>query len=263
MSHRHKKSLGQHFLHDQTLLQALVATIQPHSDESLIEVGSGEGVLSHQLSGLCRSLSLIELDSKLVNKLKHDFAQQDSVNVIHADALKYDYTELTREQCRIVGNLPYNISSQLILRLLQLPNVTEMYFVIQKELAQRLCAQPGESDYGRFSLMTQTHCQTEHVFDLPPEAFDPVPKVWSSLVRLLVTPCCMSVTEQQVFADIVRQAFCQRRKQIVNSLRKVIHSEQLEGLGLDPSARAQELSIADYQKIAGWIIQKNSTTQAL
>ena len=250
MSHRHKKSLGQHFLHDQALLQDIVGEIQPQNDERLIEIGPGEGVLSHRLSHLCCSLSLIELDHRLVSKLNHDFAKQDSVRVIQADALKYDYADLTNEECRIVGNLPYNISSQLILRFLKLKNVSEMYFVIQRELAQRLCAQPGASDYGRFSLMTQIHCQAEQVFDLPPEAFDPAPKVWSSLVRLSVTPSLMSDAEQQIFANVVRQAFSQRRKQVANSLNKVISPDQLEQLNINPSLRAQNLTMSDYEKIS-------------
>ena len=256
--HRHKKSLGQHFLTDAGLLRSLVSAINPQENEHLIEIGPGEGVLSQQLYPLCRQLTLIELDDSLVAQLQVDLKGQPSVNIIHANALRFDYAAYAVDTAdapvRIIGNLPYNISSQLILTLVATASYHEMYFVIQRELAQRLCASVSQSGYGRLTVMANVYCQSEVLFDLPPDAFFPPPQVWSSLIRIVPIACTLSEQEKVMLTKIARAAFGKRRKQLTNSLGDYLSADDLSRLDIDPRLRAENLSLSDYLRIVSYLL---------
>ena len=234
--------------------------IQPRADHHLVEIGPGLGALTEALlpSG-CR-LDAIELDRDLTTPLLAAFSVFPNFALHSADALGFDYATLRRgdEPLRIVGNLPYNISTPLIFHLLGFADLIEdMYFMLQLEVVQRLTAGPNSRHWGRLAIMTQYRAQTELLFEVPPEAFDPPPRVQSAVVRLVpheVPP--YHGCDDERLASVVRAAFAQRRKTLRNNLKGLIDAQALEGAGIDPSARAETLAMSDFVRLAGMLSRR-------
>ncbi len=256
-----RKRFGQHFLRDQMVLQKIVGAIQPKPDDQLVEIGPGEGALTRYLLPLVEHLVVIEIDRDLIKALEQLFSSQRNLTIHEADALSFNFTELTTapHKLRIVGNLPYNISTPLLFKLLtHLDAIKDMYFLLQKEVVERLTATVGSKHYGRLGVMTQYFCENTAVFDVDPQAFTPPPKVNSSLIRMIPL-----ITRQQkaqdltVLSKVVKQAFNYRRKTLTNSLKPLISQNQLVTLNIDPSCRAQELSVDDYVRISNSIAVKS------
>ena len=253
-AHKARKRFGQNFLHDQQVIDRIIGQIAPSSDEHLLEIGPGQGALTRQLAGSGARLDCVELDRDLAEHLKHQYRDYDNVNIHQHDILKLDLDnlELSGKRIRIIGNLPYNISTPVLFHLLKYyEKIEDMSFMLQLEVVERMSAKVGDKNYGRLSLMLQYYCQTEKLFDVSPQAFTPQPKVNSAMVRLTphkelpVTaknPGCLKV--------VVRTAFNQRRKTLKNSLKTLISDSELVNLEIDMTLRPENLSLTDYVKIS-------------
>lgn len=248
MSHRPRKRFGQHFLHERGIIQRIVAAFDPKPSDHVVEIGPGEGVLTRELAGKVAKLDVVEIDRDLIERLRQSLPE--SVAIHNADALKFDFCTLapSHEKLRVIGNLPYNISTPLLFHLLdQAHCVGDMLFMLQKEVVDRMVAAPGGKDYGRLSVMLQWGAKVEKLFNVAPGAFRPPPKVDSSIVRL--TPHAVppvEVHDPQRFAQIVKAAFSQRRKVLRNTLKGLVAPETIERLGIDPGRRAETLSLAEF-----------------
>jgi len=254
--HRHKKRFGQHFLHDSRILDLIVRCIQPQEHDHLVEIGPGQGVLTAHLVKHAKRLDAIEIDRDLVQFLQQQFIQ-NNVFFHQADILKFDLTRLPmiNSKIRIVGNLPYNISTPILFKLFKhLNQIQDMFFLLQREVVVRMAAQPNNKQYGRLSIMTQYHCQTEQRLDVPANASTPPPKVESSVVQLTphTTPPCVA-NDFTHFSHLVRDAFNYRRKTIQNALKGHVDANKLMQMDINPKRRPQELTVKDYVNISNTI----------
>ena len=254
MNHRPRKRFGQNFLHDQGVINGIVAAIRPQQGEHLVEIGPGMGAMTEPLLDGCKAMDAVELDRDLIPGLRAQFAVQGGLTLHNADALKFDFCSLAGDgrPLRVVGNLPYNISTPLIFHLLEQSHcIQDMHFMLQQEVVNRLAAGPGGGDYGRLSIMVQYRCRVEKLFTVPPEAFNPPPKVFSAIVRL--TPyetLPISAKDEKLLAQLVNQAFQQRRKTLRNNLKKLLSAELIESQGIDPGRRPETLSLEEYVRLA-------------
>jgi 16S rRNA (adenine1518-N6/adenine1519-N6)-dimethyltransferase len=251
--HRPRKRFGQHFLADTQIIERLVRAIAPRSGERLLEIGPGEGVLTRPLLASGAQVTAVELDRDLATTLADRLGQPPGLEVIQADILKADIAVLAGGQAlRVVGNLPYNISTPILFHLFDhLPLISDMHFMLQKEVVDRLVADPGGRDYGRLSVMAGYFCEMDWLFDVPAEAFRPPPKVVSAIVRL--RPKSLSEQDWQRLPSldaVVRQAFGQRRKTLRNSLRALLDESEIETAGVDPGARPERLSLDAFLRLA-------------
>lgn len=254
--HRARKRFGQNFLRDAAVIDRIAAAIDPGPGQHLVEIGPGQGALTEALVASRGRVDVIELDRDLVPGLLAAFSLKPNFRLHSADALKFDFRKLLEEDdaqpLRVVGNLPYNISTPLIFQLLDLSDIVQdMHFMLQLEVVERLAASPGGKNWGRLGIMAQFRCRVEHLFDVPPEAFQPAPKVQSAIVRL--TPWRESPwpdCDTQRLARVVQTAFSQRRKTLRNNLKGLIDNAQLEALGIDPGARAETLELKQFIEIA-------------
>lgn len=252
--HRARKRFGQNFLQDANIIRRIIAAINPKAGEHIVEIGPGQGAITTPLLASGARLDAIELDRDLAAWLQSRFADVDTFSLHQADILKFDLASLTTEprSLSIVGNLPYNISTPCIFHLLKYqPLIREMTFMLQLEVVQRLAAQAGDDQYGRLGIMAQYHCQVDHLFDVPPGAFHPQPKVTSAIVRL--TPHReqkLVASDTVMLQDVVRTAFSQRRKTLRNCLKTLITDMSPEDLPVDLSLRPENLSLADYVKLS-------------
>jgi 16S rRNA (adenine1518-N6/adenine1519-N6)-dimethyltransferase len=254
MKHKARKRFGQNFLHDHNIIYNILSNIQAQEGEHWIEIGPGLGAITEPLLQQNVTLDVVELDRDLVKFLQDKFTDKKNITIHSADALNFDFSALakTDEKLRIIGNLPYNISTPLLFHLLDSAYcIEDMHFMLQKEVVDRMCAGPGSKKYGRLSVMIQYYCDTECVFDVPPESFNPIPKVMSSIVRLI--PHNKPPVEIQTIEKlnkVVTTAFSQRRKTIRNSLIKLFTEEQIVALEIDPTLRAESISLSEYAKLS-------------
>ncbi|WP_163558528.1 16S rRNA (adenine(1518)-N(6)/adenine(1519)-N(6))-dimethyltransferase RsmA [Halomonas sp. NO4] len=253
--HRARKRFGQNFLRDPGVIARIVRAIAPRPGERLIEIGPGQGALTEPLLEAADGrLEVIELDRDLVPGLRVQFFDYPALVVHEADALTFDFRTLRGEGAplRVVGNLPYNISTPLIAHLLEAGDaIADMHFMLQKEVVERLAAEPGGADWGRLSVMAQYRCAVDSLFRVPPEAFVPRPKVDSAIVRL--TPYAtlpFPARDEALLFELVRQAFGQRRKTLRNNLKGRIGAAALEALGIDSARRPQTLTVEEFVRIA-------------
>lgn len=247
------KSLGQHFLRDRAVIDRIIACLAPAWEDVVVEIGPGRGALTFRLAARLKELHVVEIDRLLVQQLTHQQAKYPAMHVHAADALTVDYCGLASgRMLRIVGNLPYNISTPLLFRFLcHRRCVRDMLLMLQKEVVNRICAAPGSKDYGRLTVMLQQSCSVEELFQVGPGAFDPPPKVNSAMVRLVpYEHPPHPVTDQRHFAILVRAAFGQRRKTIRNAVKSLVDSETLDRADIDPTARPEMLSVADYVRLS-------------
>ena len=253
MSHQPRRRFGQNFLHDPAVIGRIVAAIRPTASEQLVEIGPGQGAITMPLLQQAGRLAVVELDRDLVGPLQDRCENLGELTVYNADALRFDFCRLAGSTpLRIVGNLPYNISTPLLFHLLgQHHCIRDMHFMLQKEVVERMAATPGSRQYGRLSVMLQYRCEVTHLFDIGPGAFSPPPKVESAFVRLVpFEHPVVQVNDEVVFEKLVRQAFSQRRKTLRNALRGTLEAEAISALGIDPSARAETLAISDFATLA-------------
>jgi 16S rRNA (adenine1518-N6/adenine1519-N6)-dimethyltransferase len=248
VSHQPRKRFGQHFLTDESVLDAIVDAIDPRPGDALVEIGPGLGALTRPLLSRCDHLTVIELDRDLAQRLR----RESRLEVIEADVLKVDFSALGRaagRPLRVVGNLPYNISTPILFHLLDaVDSVADQHFMLQKEVVDRMAAAPGGKDYGRLSVMLQWRYAIENVLDVPPEAFEPPPRVDSAVVRMLPLPRPAGV-DAALLSELVTVAFSQRRKILRNTLGRWLAERGAE-VEFDLQRRAEEVSVDDYLALA-------------
>lgn len=262
-THQPRKRFGQHFLRDPKVLQRIAHAIHAQPGQSVIEIGPGEGVLTDYLVASGCDLTLIEIDRDLAALLQQRFAAHSQVKLVNQDVLTVDFQQWhsAPHSLRVVGNLPYNISSPLLFKLFNfIALIADMYFLLQKEVVDRMTAPVGEADYNRLSVMTQYFCDNEALFDVPPEAFFPPPKVNSAVVRMVPRTPTVTALDLATLELVVRTAFNQRRKTIHNALKTLIDDKALKLLGIDPAHRPQNLSVDNYVQISNHLYALRATT---
>ena len=263
LGHTARKRFGQNFLHDTHVIQNIVAAICPQKDQFLLEIGPGLGALTEPVAEQIDRLTVLELDRDLAERLRHHPFLHQKLNVIETDAMLFDFAQLyaseklaeEQQKIRVFGNLPYNISTPLMFHLFKFCDIIQdMHFMLQKEVVKRLCAAPNSKAYGRLTIMTQYFCQVMPVLEVPPSAFKPAPKVDSAVVRLIPHQQLPHAVKDLYWLNrVTAQAFNQRRKTLRNALSTLISPENLTALSIDLNARAENLSIADYARLADWL----------
>jgi 16S rRNA (adenine1518-N6/adenine1519-N6)-dimethyltransferase len=248
-----RKRFGQHFLHDRQIVDRIVAAIDPRAGDRMVEIGPGEGVLTAPLLELVDRLDVVEIDRDLARALRERGEWGGRVTVHETDALRFDFATLAEHDLlRVVGNLPYNISTPLLFHLLdQRDCIHDMHFMLQREVVDRIVAAPGSGTYGRLSVMVQACCETASLFRVAPGAFRPPPRVESAVVRLRPrTTSLVQADHEPAFAAIVHDAFTARRKTLRNALRRQLSTEQIEAAGVDPAVRAETLPVEAFVSLA-------------
>ncbi len=248
--HQARKRFGQNFLTDAQVIGRIVDAVAPQPGERMVEIGPGLGALTDPLLARLGHLHVVEIDRDLIARLKQRYGP-DRVTIHEGDALAFDFSSLGAP-LRVVGNLPYNISTPLLFHLAEFADgVRNMTFMLQKEVVMRMVAEPGTADYGRLSVMLQYRFRMGWLFDVPPEAFRPAPKVTSSIVRMVPRPPEDRMAQDEaLLGQIVTAAFGQRRKTLRNTLREFLVEEDFAALELDPGLRGERLTVADFVAIA-------------
>ena len=247
---RAKKSLGQHFLVDAHYIARIVAAIRPEAGDVMLEIGPGPGAITRPLLEKLGHLHGVEVDRDMVARL-HEAFPDGRLTLHQADALAFDFGQFG-PGLRVVGNLPYNISSPLLFHLAEsAEKIRDMCFMLQKEVVDRMAAAPDTPDYGRLSVMLQARFRVDKLFVVPPGAFQPPPKVDSAIVRLVPLPVAdIPYRDARVFAEVVARAFGQRRKTLRNTLKGLVDTAVFEELGIDPVRRGETLSVAEFARLA-------------
>ena len=267
-----KKSFGQNFLVDENYIEQIIDELNPQTGETIIEIGAGRGALTRRLIESGADVLAVELDRDLIPVLRKEFSSNENFKIIQADALQIDFRQILSEskiqnpKSKIVANLPYNISTAILQRLLEQRAVfSELILMLQREVVDRMTAPPGNSERGYLSVLIEAYADAEKLFDVPPQAFRPVPKVWSSVVRLQIKEASLitsGVASEKLFWQIISLGFAQKRKTILNNLKnasaelqlvfvqKGTVGEWLEAAEIDPTRRAETLTLAEWQRLA-------------
>ncbi len=251
-SHIPRKRFGQHFLTDRQVIADIIATIRPRPDDLMVEIGPGLGAITKPLLQTLRHLHVVEIDRDIVVRLHRDY-NQEHLSVHACDALKFDFASLG-SPLRVVGNLPYNISTPLLFHLASFAaQIEDMHFMLQKEVVERMVAEPSSSAYGRLSVMLQYFFVMDNLLHVPPQAFSPPPKVESAVVRMLPwRDRPFEARDETLLGKVVAAAFAMRRKTLRNTLHAYLKGPDFEQLGIDPGWRAENLGIADFVRIANF-----------
>lgn len=249
-----RKRFGQHFLCDQAIIARIIAALAPKANDHLVEIGPGQGALTRPILKAIHQLEVVELDRDLIPQLEKRCEGLGDLIIYSADALTFNFAELCKDErwLRIFGNLPYNISTPLIFHLLDFaPHISDMLFMLQKEVAMRIAAKANDDDYGRLSVMVQYHCHVELLFNVPPDAFYPPPQVQSSIIRLEPHRQYPYLAKNyQLFETIVKHAFQQRRKTLRNSLKGLVDDDVWAHIPLHSNLRAENLTVKDFVEIS-------------
>lgn len=255
-----RKRFGQNFLIDTQRLESVLAFVNPKSSDFFIEIGPGTGALTRLLLPSDAQITALEIDRDLLSGLRVEFFRYKNFQLLEADALKFDFSQLLQQEqkVRVIGNLPYNIATNLIFNFWKMQNIADMHFMLQTEVALRLTAEVGSSNYGRLSILSEYFCDAQIIMDFPPESFSPSPKVNSSFIKL--KPKCQALQDLSIaenLAKTLRIAFAQRRKTLANNFKQFASSEDLQNLGINTNLRPQNLTLDDYLKISAYFKTKN------
>ena len=257
--HIPRKRFGQNFLQDAGVIHHIVAAINPKPQQPLVEIGPGLAALTEPLLAACGHVHVVEIDRDIVSHLQQRFSPAQ-LTIHQADALKFDFAALAHqiapgEGIRLVGNLPYNISTPLLFHLADAGHaISDMHFMLQKEVVDRIAAAPGCADYGRLSIMLQVRFRTQAILDVPPGAFYPPPKVNSAVIRLSPWPTPpWPVAHLPTLEQLVLKSFAARRKTLRNNLRGIVNDSELTALNLDPALRPEQISVGQYVSLANWL----------
>lgn len=255
-THRPRKRFGQHFLHDTGVIRRIITALAPQPGQCIVEIGPGLGALTLPLLERVRELHVVELDRDVIPHLRAAASGQGRLQVHEADALNFDFRALAPagHKLRLVGNLPYNISTPLLFHLLEQSEViADMLFMLQKEVVERMAAQAGDDAYGRLSVSLAAKADVENLFSVGRGAFNPPPQVESAVVRVVPRPAPFTLLDAATFSKLVAAAFSQRRKTLANSLRKLISRADIEALGVDPQERPEQVTPAEFAKLANQV----------
>ena len=252
MKHVAKKRFGQNFLTDQAVIASLVEAISPQKNQTIVEIGPGLGALTKPLLKKIDHLHVVEIDRDIVSWMQKEYANSN-ITIHNVDVLKFDFSQLGNH-LRVTGNLPYNISTPILFHLLDnLVHISDMHFMLQKEVVERMVAQPSTPAYGRLSVMLQYHLQMEYLITAPPQAFEPAPKVESAFVRCIPHAIKPDVADDyNLFYKVVLAAFGQRRKTIRNTLKDFLEDDDFVQLSLNPQLRAENLSVKNFVAISNF-----------
>lgn len=253
MKHIAKKKFGQNFLIDQAIIQSLINAIHPHVEDVMVEIGPGLGAMTQPLIKHLNHLHVVEIDRDIIQWMQ-GFYPAAKLTIHNADVLKFDFAKVG-ERIRVVGNLPYNISSPILFKLLEnTDQIIDMHFMLQKEVVERMVAAPSTAEYGRLSVMLQYRLRMEYLVTVPPEAFDPAPKVESAFVRCVpFATLPYPASNEALFAKVVTAAFGQRRKTLRNTLKGLLDDAGFTALGIDSQLRAENLGVAEFVTISNYI----------
>lgn len=254
MKHIAKKRFGQNFLTDQAIITSLINAINPSPSDIMVEIGPGLGAMTQPLLAHLDHLHVVEIDRDIITWMQQHYPA-DKISIHNTDALKFDFSGIAA-RLRVVGNLPYNISTPILFHLLDnVPNIIDMHFMLQKEVVERMVAAPSSAAYGRLSVMLQYRLRMEYLLTVPPEAFDPAPKVESAFVRCIPYDTLpFPARDEAVFAKIVTAAFSQRRKTLRNTLKGLLDDDGFAVLGMDSQLRAENLAVSDFVRIANYLV---------
>lgn len=259
--HVAKKRFGQNFLHDPNVIERILRTVDPKPDDFIIEIGPGLGALTQPLLARAGKLTVVEIDRDVIPLLRENCGQSPTLNIVQADALRLDYRTLAPAgaRLRLVGNLPYNISTPLLFHVLdQADVIADMHFMLQKEVVDRMCASPDDDAYGRLSVTLAARCAVSHLFHVGPGAFKPAPKVDSAVVRVVPRKPDFEIVDPRLFDEIVTRAFAQRRKTLSNSLKGLADAQLLTAADIDPRARAETLHARDFARLTARVAAARS-----
>lgn len=259
MKHIAKKKFGQNFLIDQSIIQNLINAIHPQAEDLMVEIGPGLGAMTQPLLKQLNHLHVVEIDRDIIQWMQGFYPAQ-KMTIHNSDVLKFDFGTLG-ERIRVVGNLPYNISSPILFKLLEnTAQIIDMHFMLQKEVVERMVAAPSNAEYGRLSVMLQYRLQMEYLVTVPPEAFDPAPKVESAFVRCVpYASLPFPATDEALFAKVVTAAFGQRRKTLRNTLKGLLDDAGFSALNIDSQLRAENLSVAEFVAISNYLASQNQS----
>ncbi|PKO39324.1 MAG: 16S rRNA (adenine(1518)-N(6)/adenine(1519)-N(6))-dimethyltransferase [Betaproteobacteria bacterium HGW-Betaproteobacteria-4] len=251
--HVARKRFGQNFLVDHGIIAAIVSAINPKRDDVVVEIGPGLGAITEPLMQRVDHLHVVEIDRDLIARLKKQHTPE-RMTIHEGDALAFDFASIGKN-LRLVGNLPYNISTPLLFHLADYVDVLhDMHFMLQKEVVERMVAEPGNADFGRMSVMLQYRFYLEWLIDVPPESFDPPPKVQSAVVRLIPKPVSeLNAKSQEKLSQVVLTAFSQRRKMLRNTMKGMLSDAGFAELGIAPTLRPEDVSVEDYVRIANYL----------
>jgi 16S rRNA (adenine1518-N6/adenine1519-N6)-dimethyltransferase len=251
--HVARKRFGQNFLVDRGIISAIVFAVDPQRGDTVVEIGPGLGAITTPLLDRLDHLHVVEIDRDLITRLRKEYLPE-RMTIHEGDALVFDFSSIGKD-LRLVGNLPYNISTPLLFHLAEYVGIVrDMHFMLQKEVVERMVAVPGESDFSRISVMLQYRFHLEWLIDVPPESFDPPPKVQSAVVRLIPKDVTeLKAKSQEKLSRVVQTAFSQRRKMLRNTLKGVLSDAAFAELGIDPTRRAEDIPVADYVRIANYL----------
>lgn len=262
MTHNPRKRFGQNFLHDQSIIYNIITSLAAHPGEHWVEIGPGQGALTEPLLKTGVMLDIVELDRDLVALLERRYTGRENLTIHSADALKFNFGALVNsdKKLHIIGNLPYNISTPLLFHLFEDASAIEdMTFMLQKEVVDRICAQPGSKAYGRLSIMMHYYCATEFLFEVPPESFTPAPKVNSAIIKLTPHQVPPVVVEDLLQMNkIITQAFSQRRKTLRNALKTILSETVINALNIDPARRPETLSLEEFAGLSNALSQQKA-----
>jgi len=260
--HRPRKRFGQNFLQDDNIIERIVQSLNIKDSDNLIEIGPGQGALTDKLFDQCKHLDVIEIDRDLAAEFAWRYDDKENFSLHIADVLKFDFTSLPTRDSRfkVIGNLPYNISTPLLFRLFNCKALfSEMLFMLQLEVVDRICASPGNKNYGRLTIMSQYHCKVDKLFRVPATAFHPQPKVESAIIRLVpIEKPDHKADDPDLLETVVRTAFSQRRKTLQNSLKTLVEKSLLNDIGIDGSRRPETLSLGEYVSISNALARVES-----
>ena len=250
-----KKKLGQHFLVDQNIINKLIKNISPNEEDFIIEIGPGDGALTKSILPYVKNICLIEKDEGLINDLNFILKTYKSSKVINQDVLEFDFNIFERP-FRVIGNLPYNISTEIIFKMCKVDNVIDIHFMLQKEVVDRIVSKPNTKVYGRLSVMAQAYFNPKKLFDISENVFVPKPKVKSSFLRLLPRKSIfIDIKHEEIFYNIVKSSFEGRRKMIRQSLIKYLSDNDYNNFNINPKLRAENLTVNDYLLISKYVCQ--------
>ncbi len=250
-----KKKLGQHFLVDQNVINKLVRNISPNDKDIIVEIGPGDGAMTKSILPSVKKMYLIEKDTDLLNELVLTLHKYKNSKIINQDILKYDFS-IFDNPFRVIGNLPYNISTEIIFKMCKINNIVDMHFMLQKEVVDRMVSKPNSKIYGRLSVMAQAYFKIEKLFDISENVFLPKPKVKSSFIRLLPRKSVFNNdVHEEVFSNVVKSSFEGRRKMIRKSLNKYLNDNDYNNINIDPKLRAENLTVGNYLHISNYVCQ--------
>lgn len=251
--HVARKRFGQNFLVDQGIIGAIISAIAPQRGDTVVEIGPGLGAITEPLMARLDHLHVVEIDRDLIARLKKQHTRE-RMSIHEGDALAFDFASIGKD-LRLVGNLPYNISTPLLFHLAEYVDVVrDMHFMLQKEVVERMVAEPGNADFGRMSVMLQYRFYLEWLIDVPPESFEPPPKVQSAVVRLIPKPLSeLTAKSQEKLSQVVLTAFSQRRKMLRNTMKTLLGDTDFVALGIDPTRRPEDVTVEDYVRIANYL----------